>query len=47
MKKYIENKYGDFEIDGEGEVDGDDDNATFTEVDGFCVNVADGCEDEV
>lgn len=37
---------GDFEIDGEGEVDGDDDNATFTEVDGFCVNDVDGCEDE-
>ena len=37
---------GDFEIHGEGEVAGDDDNATFTEVDGFCVNDVDGCEDE-
>jgi len=36
---------GDFEIDGEGEVDGDDDNATFTEIDGFCVNEDEGCED--
>ena len=36
---------GDFEIDVEGEVDGDDDNATFTELDGFCVNEVDGCED--
>ena len=40
---------GDFEIDEEtGEVEGDADNATFTEVDGFCVNdVGDeGCEEE-
>ncbi len=36
---------GDFEIDAEGEVDGDDDNATFTEEDGFCVNEDEGCED--
>ena len=39
---------GDFEIDEEtGEVEGDADNATFTEVDGFCVNeTSDGCEEE-
>lgn len=36
---------GDFEID-EDEVDGDDDNATFTEVDGFCVNYEEGCDDD-
>ena len=34
---------GDFEID-DGEIEGDHDNATFTEEDGFCVN-GDGCED--
>lgn len=34
---------GDFEIDGEGEIDGDADNATFTETEPFCVN-GDGCE---
>lgn len=37
---------GDFVIDGEGEVDGDDDNATFTEADGFCVNEDEGCDDD-
>ena len=38
---------GDFEIDKDGEVNGDADNATFTEVDGFCVNeTSDGCEEE-
>ena len=37
---------GDFEIDGEGEVDGDADNATFTEQDGFCINEDEGCEEE-
>jgi len=36
---------GDFEIDGEGEVDGDDDNATFTEAGDFCVNEDEGCDD--
>lgn len=37
---------GDFEID-EGEVNGDFDNATFTEEDGFCANEAgNGCEDD-
>lgn len=35
---------GDFEID-EDEVDGDDDNATFTEADGFCVN-GEGCDED-
>ena len=37
---------GNFELD-EGEVDGDDDNATFTEEDGFCANEIDeGCEED-
>ena len=36
---------GDFEIDEQDEVDGDDDNATFTEVEGFCVNFEEGCDD--
>ena len=35
---------GDFELDDD-EVDGDDDNATFTEADGFCVNEDEGCDD--
>jgi len=38
---------GDFEYDDEeGEVDGDDDNATFTEEGDFCVNEDEGCEDD-
>ena len=35
---------GDFDIVND-EVDGDDDNATFTEADGFCVNEDEGCDD--
>lgn len=30
----------------DGEVVGDDDNATFTEADGFCVNEVEGCEED-
>jgi hypothetical protein len=37
---------GDFEFDEEDEVDGDADNATFTEEDGFCVNEDEGCEED-
>jgi len=36
---------GDFEIIDDAVV-GDDDNATFTEEDGFCVNEVEGCEDD-
>ena len=39
---------GDFAIvsNSDDEVDGDDDNASFTEEDGFCVNEDEGCEDD-